>query len=168
MRQITSKWNLFHCITTGRIVVRLRCGLVFTATCKATQVILGCISNVFTMLKYEAHLHSAKAVQSFLKQWFTLQKESFFLSRGQPQTSLWWDIACIFQWIWTVAGNAELDPKWLAQGACLANLMEAVIIHLWQICITFVGFFRSSSRVTDKERNWNCILESWGGLLSSQ
>lgn len=140
MKQITSKYGY---ITTGRIVMRLRYGLVFIATCKATQVILRCISNVFTMLKYEAPLHSAKTDQGFLlKQWFTSQKESFFLSGSQPQISLWWDTTCIFQWIWTAASNAELDTKWLAQGVCLANLMEMCNHTLMEDIHYFCGFYQ--------------------------
>lgn len=143
----------------GRTVVSLRCGLVFIATCKATQVILRYISNVFTMLKHEAHLHSAKTVQGFLLNlWFTSQKGSFFLSSSQPEVSLSlrFDIVCILQRIWTVAGNAEPDPKWPAQGACLANLMEMYNhilmpdIHYFVVFFFFFFLFRSFSRNTKK------------------
>lgn len=59
MNQIGFKYG---CIATGRIDVMLRCGLLFIAACRPIQEMLQCISGMFAMLRYEAHLHSAKIV----------------------------------------------------------------------------------------------------------
>lgn len=40
----------------GRIVVRLRCGLLLIAACKTIQEMLRYISGVFDVLKYEAQI----------------------------------------------------------------------------------------------------------------
>lgn len=67
----------------GRIVVRLRYGLLLIAACKTIQEMLRYISSVFDVLKYEAPLHSAKIVQClFWKWWLTSQKERLFLPRA--------------------------------------------------------------------------------------
>lgn len=41
-----------------------------------------------------------------------------------------------------MAGSAEPDPKWPAQGACLANLMEMYNHILMPDIHYFVGFFK--------------------------
>lgn len=52
-----------------------------------------------------------------------ITKRKFFLIK-EPATNTFVIGHCFLQSIWAVAGNTELDPKWFAQGACLANLMD--------------------------------------------